>query len=891
MRLATLIGGWRSRRVLGALGAFAICLAAVAGLVLTGSREPAAAVRLLSGDAWLGNSANGTVTHVNGLARQAGATKGVVHPGDPFVVVQGPDGALILDRKTGAVEKVGTADEDVTATGHVADPAGTQIVTGGSTTWSVDGSSGVVQQLNPTTLKPQGPPVPLGGPTGTAVVDPNGTLWVPVPVQGAVWQIPPGPGKAVSHHVGASGDQISVALVATGAWAVDLTSGSAAALPSSGAAGPSVSKVSFAPAAGASDHPAVGSSPTSGDVVVVDGSNVEIIDTGSSALSTLADQAVNGVTQLAVNGTTAYLLNTVTNQLITVNLSTSTAGTPVTLGPGPNQIVTDAANNMVFVNSPNTPNAYIVGPNGQPIPITKYATDPNAAPTPTPSPVVSPALTPVGTPSPLVGSPAPGLSAPVSGPTAPVAGPGAPAGLVPTGSSGAAAGPAAVVPVGSSGSPLAPVAAPSPAPAAPAPAGPAPAPAPSPPPTPSVGPPGAPFVSAGPAAGAIVLTWAAPAANGSPITGYVVHGPTAASANETVNALTVTISGLPPGTQACATVQAVSAAGSSPVSNQACATPASGLPPAPAAVQDSCSGLTCTVSWSAVSGATGYVVKDSDGQSQQVGAGTLTASFHGVAGHQYSFTVQAVNQYGAGPAAQGSAVSTGSAPSPGQLAADAGPGQIEVHFSAGSDTGGDPITYAIVLDGSTVKSGASPGQEYDLTASVGTHKVGLILTNAEGSTQTSAIDATSFSTDTITECENTNAALAGNYSYVNINQPNCVNSLAPTQNSGVSFKVPASGSPVNGLERVTDYQGTSPSTGEQTNALSASGTPSSPAGWSWEAHASFSVATSAQPGASVPVEEYRSGIGQYRYVPSGVNPSFLGSGWQRAGVAFYVCST
>lgn len=874
MRIANVFEGWSIRRAAGLLGALAVCLGAVTGLVLSGSREPAAAVRLLSGDAWLANGANGTVTHVNGYARRAGTTLPVVHPGDPFTVVQRPDGAYVIDRKTGAVQKVASSSEDVTANTRVADPSSQQIVTGGSTTWSVDSSSGVVQQLNPSTLASQGPPVPLGAPTGTATVDPNGSLWVPTPVQGAVYAITPG-SKPARHAVGAPGDQISVAVTDGGAWAVDATSGVAADLGRSG------QKVSFPPAAGSSDHPAVGASPTSADIVVVDGSNVEIIDTATGGLSTLSELAVNGVTQLSVDGTTAYLLNTATNQLITVDLTTATAGPPANLAPGPNQLVTDATGTMTFVNNPKSPNAYIVGPDGQPVSVTKYAVAPNPAPAPQLLPPTVTAPTPVALPSPVT-VPAPVLGIPAPGPA-----------VAPTGQSGA--GPVAIptVPV-----PVTPtVPAPTIPTPTPTPSPPAPAPGPNPP---SASAPGTPVVTATPGDGSVTLSWAAPSANGAPITSYTVHGSTAASADQPVPATGGTESVTETAAnnaRYCATVQAVNRAGASPMSNQACATPTPGTPPMPTNVHAACSGLTCTVAWSAPASTDigSYLVTASSGQSTQVGATVTSATFSGLAaGHSYSFVVQAVNQNGVkGPGAQSNAASTFGPPTAGALSVTSGPGKVTVTFAAGSDSGGDAIRYTIAVDGATKVANATPGHAYDIAAGAGQHKVTLTLTNAEGSAQATGT-ATSYSTDTVTECAVTGAG-AGNYSYNNVNNPNCSNPLEPTPvvPGGVTFKTPAGGA-VPGLTTMHDWLGTLPGGKLQTNALTSGAKPSSPAGTTWyEETETFSVATNPRPdwGITLAVYEYRDTAGQYRYVPAGDSLNWMGSGWKKGGIAFYICST
>ena len=56
----------RSRRRVAITALVAAFVGAVVGLAVTGSGEPASALRLLTGGAWLGNSSTGTVSHVEG---------------------------------------------------------------------------------------------------------------------------------------------------------------------------------------------------------------------------------------------------------------------------------------------------------------------------------------------------------------------------------------------------------------------------------------------------------------------------------------------------------------------------------------------------------------------------------------------------------------------------------------------------------------------------------------------------------------------------------------------------------------------------------------------------------------------------------------------------------
>ncbi|MBO0730340.1 MAG: hypothetical protein J2P57_13855, partial [Acidimicrobiaceae bacterium] len=81
--------------------ASAALVAGVVTVTVAGSREPAAALHLMFGDAWLSNGRTGTASHVNGYTGITDARARVGSAGDPFQVVERQDGAYVLDLKTG----------------------------------------------------------------------------------------------------------------------------------------------------------------------------------------------------------------------------------------------------------------------------------------------------------------------------------------------------------------------------------------------------------------------------------------------------------------------------------------------------------------------------------------------------------------------------------------------------------------------------------------------------------------------------------------------------------------------------------------------------------------------------------------------------------------------
>jgi uncharacterized repeat protein (TIGR01451 family) len=174
------------------------------------------------------------------------------------------------------------------------------------------------------------------------------------------------------------------------------------------------------------------------------------------------------------------------------------------------------------------------------------------------------------------------------------------------------------------------------------------------------------------------VTWAAPAANGSPITGYAVtpylNGTAQTAQTYSSTATTQTLTGLTAGASYTFTVAAVNAIGTGAASPQSNAVVPYTLPGAPTIGSASAGDSAATVTWTAPVGnggsaITGYVVTPYIGSTAQTAQTfTSTATTQTVtglaAGTSYTFTVAAVNAAGTGPAsAKSSAVTVNAGPS------------------------------------------------------------------------------------------------------------------------------------------------------------------------------------------------------------------------------------
>ncbi len=356
----------RSRRR-AAITVLAVALVgAVVGLAVTGTGEPASAFRLLTGDAWLDNASAGTVSHVSGYTGRADTQTAVGRPGDPFEVVQRADGAYVLDLRTGKLLRLGDSTLSVvTHRGrdrYPGRPSGSRRHQHDLGRRPLVGDRPAGEPIDPdahrqadSSRRPNRRRPGRRHRLALGAADRTGL--------GRRGRLPTA--RSAGRPFGHPGDLVQMADTSTGVWGVDRGGGQGGS-----SAGPRIARRCRcrrrpparprwwdrrppAPTWSSSRAPRSWTSTPR-----------------SPSLSSLALPAAARASQVAISQGRAYLLDPTARQLETVDLSPLQALPPVTVPPGSTQLV--SKDNLVFVNSPDSPQALVVNSDGAVTDIAKY---------------------------------------------------------------------------------------------------------------------------------------------------------------------------------------------------------------------------------------------------------------------------------------------------------------------------------------------------------------------------------------------------------------------------------------------------------------------------------------------------------------------------------------
>lgn len=396
----------------GAVGAL-IGTSLAVGAGASGTRP-----RLADVGAWLASSEKGEVAHVHGLT---GAVDGkVVLPhgmaGHPVSVVQDGRATLVLDRQSGRVVRI---DASQLTAGQSADygAAGLQLVSGGGAAYVVDPVRGTVRRIDPAISTAVGPAVELGGKPGAAVVDQEGTLWVPLPDRGTVVPFVKG-GKSAAVKVADAGHDLVLTLADGRPVVTDRTTAVMKTLTANGVRG------TFE--LGGANNGADASVPASTDgsvvpVLVGHSGDLVLLDVRSrhTVRARVPVQSRRlGAPQLL--GKRVYIPDESTGRLLVYDTSLSAPTDPVRITEKAGELELLVRDGLLWVNDQDSAHAAVIDADGEVRRIGKYGTDVPSArkpgekwveggvPTGGPAAGVPPGTVAPGANVPVEGTPLPG---------------------------------------------------------------------------------------------------------------------------------------------------------------------------------------------------------------------------------------------------------------------------------------------------------------------------------------------------------------------------------------------------------------------------------------------------------------------------------------------------
>jgi hypothetical protein len=371
-----------SPRVAYASAGLALVLV-LAVLGSSGHGLPALGMQLRSGQAWLANVANHSISFIDGYSGEV--VSQVAVPGGSGQVVNTPHGAVVVG-KNGRMITV--SNDNFTTSGPVELLGGSALTAAAGTNalYAVNQATGQIQQLDASSpqLPAIGAPVSVGSPVVSPVVAPDGSLYVGIPKSGAVGHVM-NSRLAVIKGVSQPGSPLAVVLAGTQPVAASLDAAVVTPLGATAVSGPAVRL----PASARPIKEVTGSDSLNGVIGAVGPHAVDSANVMTDAVSSIPLPSAFSATGVAMQGPNVVLIDKVSRDVLfvnTVDRTTRTLRMPGKLPPD-QLTVTDG---LVFVNASDGPSAMVISGDGQWKPVTKYTTPPPRHPKPAKLPAPPP---------------------------------------------------------------------------------------------------------------------------------------------------------------------------------------------------------------------------------------------------------------------------------------------------------------------------------------------------------------------------------------------------------------------------------------------------------------------------------------------------------------------
>lgn len=370
--------------------------------------------------AWL-TGAKGEIVHAHGLTGEvdgkAALPAGMA--GHPVSVAQNGRTTLVLDERTGQVVRIDAAQLTAAQSAdHGA--AGLQLVSGGAYAYVVDPARATVQRIDPARTTAENPPVPLEGKPGAAVVDGEGTLWVPLPESGTVVPFVEGL-KGTAVEVADAGHDLTLTVADGRPVVTDGTAAATKVLSATGVRGAFDLGGAFAGADPADVLVPSGTDGSALPVLAAGTGDVVVVDVHSRHTMRVrvpTEGHVLGAPQLL--GERVYIPDESTGRLLVYDTAASALTEPIPITEGPGELDLFVQDGLLWVNDPDGAAAAVIDADGEVRHIGKYGTEVPSAREPGDEPVEDgvPTGAPAGQVPPradVPGAAAPGSDTPSDG--------------------------------------------------------------------------------------------------------------------------------------------------------------------------------------------------------------------------------------------------------------------------------------------------------------------------------------------------------------------------------------------------------------------------------------------------------------------------------------------